>query len=87
MVDIGVPGFLKDPTGEKTSMMRTGALITVAGAVAIMVGGAFGFADVEVTAENCLWMIAIALTGKIIQRGQEAKQPGGKKAKPGKEME
>ena len=82
MIDIGTPAILKDPQG-RASMMRTGALATVFAGCAILVGGAFGFAPgVEVTAENALWAIGLALTGKFIQRGTEAKEMARERGSP-----
>ena len=80
MFDIGTPQFLKDPTGQKTSMMRVGALLTVAGGVSVIVGGAFGWAGSmsgAVTPEHALYLVGLGLLGKVVQRGQEVKQAMG----------
>lgn len=91
---LGLGDLVHDLSG-KASTMRAGALIGWIGGVAILVGSAFGYGNVEVTAMDAIYVILIASGAKLVQRNTEARQAmhekgaklGGKPTKPGKELE
>ena len=66
--------ILVDPE-SKPSTMRVASMVGVVSGCFILVGGAFGYAPLEVvSAEQALLLVGASLLGKTIQRSTEAKK-------------